>query len=269
MINITLSLDENNVDGLLTVIKSIETNTTKFDDIFFYILIYDNIDEIKRKIETVFPKIHMQIIEFYKYTEHVNFLNENMYVNNDLGKFEYIKNIMNFARFYIPQIFDIDLCIYLDTDLVVNTDIFNIFNDSNLPAKISDLIIASPMNRPLDCMKFDSKLNMKGDGFNTGVYILNVKYWRDNNFTKKCEEIMIDHKKNNLFNLGTQPIINLLYYNKCTNINKKWNITGLGTNEIDINKLNAGYILHWSGSKKPWLENGLNKEMWKKYNNLL
>lgn len=263
MYHISLSLDENNIIGLLKVIKSIIVNTKKIDEIKFSILVYDNKDELTKIIDDKFENINYEIKEFVNYGKYINFLNENMYVNDTTGKFEYISNVMNFARFYLPIIFEsIDIAVYLDSDIIVRCDITNIFNDKNLPTDKNDIVIASPLNRPLECMNFDEKLNMIGMGFNTGVYILNFDYWRKENLTDRCEEIMIRHKNEKLFKLGTQPIINILFYKKCINIDKRWNITGLGSNELEYNRLKNGYILHWSGPNKPWTENGYNKKIW-------
>lgn len=267
MYHITLSLDENNISGLIATINSILLNTKESNNLIFNILVYENVQLFEEIIKKYFGKYQsiFNIREFKVYTNYVDFLNENINVLDK--KFNYIANIMNFARFYLPEIFnEINIGVYLDSDIIVQHDITEIFQDPNLLANLNDFKIASPLNRDLSDMEFDESLNMMGKGFNTGVYILNFDYWRSNNLTKKCEEIMIQHKQKKLFKLGTQPIINILFYNNCTNINKRWNITGLGSKIMDSKYLENGYILHWTGSKKPWLIDGLNKSFWNTYN---
>lgn len=265
--DIILSLDENHVAGLITVINSIIINTPNTNNIRFNILVYNNRDIFIDMFKCKFGQnIIFRIEEFINYPQYIEFLNKNVHIIDTTGKFGYIANTMNFARFYLPSIFpDISIGLYLDSDVIVQTDITKIFNDPALPNNLNDIDIASPLNRSIECMNIHPKFNMTGNGFNTGVYILNFDKWRQNDLTQKCEELMLDHKKGNLFKLGTQPIINILYYGKCIDIDKRWNLTGLGSNEYDANKLAKSYILHWTGEKKPWMKNGLNKSIWEKY----
>lgn len=264
MLNIFLSTDEHNIVGLLTTINSIIKNTVHIQKIKFYILSYN--EEEEQLLTTHINKnfnINYKIDNFKKYEIYDKFLNENMKVNG--GKFEYIKNIMNFARFYLPIIFnEVDIALYLDTDVIVNVDIFNITKHVfNL-----NFVMATSLNRKLEHMNFNNKLKIDNNkmGFNTGVYLYNCKYWRNNKFTEKCEQIMMEHKEKSLFSLGTQPIMNLLYYDlNIINLDCRWNVTGLGTFKIAKVKAQNAFILHWTGKLKPWLENGLNKHIWEKY----
>ena len=65
--------------------------------------------------------------------------------------------------------------------------------------------------------------------------------------------------------VGTQPLINLIFYKKVKKINWNWNISGAGWKSgLRDENLQEANIIHWSGRQKPWLENGL----WKKYWNI-
>ncbi len=272
MLNIVLSMDENNLDGLFATLNSIIINTKHIRDIKFNILAYDNGDMIKSLMTTFGSDINYELKEFKFYTKEITFLKKTMCVVHSNN---YIMNIMNFARFYLPFIFpDIEYALYLDTDTIIQTDIINIMNNIDLPKKLNELIIASPLNRKLSTMNFDPifKMDCNNLGFNTGVLLINFNYWRKNNVTKQCEDIMIMHKNahdaipsKTLFTLGTQPILNIIFYQKCLNLNKKWNFTGLGSKIYDLEKLNRQYILHWTGICKPWNNDGLNKSSWIRY----
>lgn len=262
MINIMMSLDDNNISGLLATINSILKNTQS--DIKFHILIFENSKFYYDLIYKYFPHINVQIKEFKNYSNYANFLNDNINVSDK--KFQYISNIMNFARFYLPQIFDdVNIAVYLDTDVIVQHDIITILDHIDL----DNFYIAASINRELSEMKFDESLNMIGKGFNTGVYVLNCDYWKRAKLTTRCEYIMIQHKQRILFKLGTQPILNIIFYKMCTDISKKWNYTGLGSKIMNKSKMDTAYILHWTGPNKPWLETGLNKEYWIKYDLVL
>ena len=65
---------------------------------------------------------------------------------------------------------------------------------------------------------------------------------------------------------GTQPLMNLIFNDKTKNIDPRWNFTGLGwERKLSRDALSKAYILHWSGPRKPWLEEGLYKSYWKEY----
>ena len=103
-------------------------------------------------------------------------------------------------------------------------------------------------------------------GFNAGIYLFNVEHWRKYNFTEKTRELMILNKNEKMFSTGTQAIVNYLFYNKTKNIDNKWNFCNLGYDKnIKYSEIKEAYILHWNGAHKPWLTEGLYKDIWNKY----
>ena len=261
MYHITLCSDENNYSGLLAVINSIKMNTKRLNDIKFHILVYENSDDLAKKMDIAFAgTVSYEIKELSKYSHITSFLNDTMVIHGG-EKFKHILNIMNFARFYMPIIFeDVDFGLYLDTDMIVLTDITNIFNEVVLD---DSLTIAVPNKaRPVKFFSGPIKYVL---GFNAGIYILNFVYWRNNNILSECEKIMVQNKENRMFDLGTQPILNLIFNKNWKPIDRRWNFTNLGSRIIDDKKTNSQFVLHWTGTKKPWLDDGLNKEYWEKY----
>lgn len=81
--------------------------------------------------------------------------------------------------------------------------------------------------------------------------------------------MMLAHKKSSkpLFGLGTQPILNNVFYQSYGMLDQRWNIVGLGGNPtIARDKLKGGYVLHWNGKLKPWSKGGLYRDLWRRYN---
>eukprot|EP00483_Globobulimina_turgida_P003862 UN03870 len=88
-------------------------------------------------------------------------------------------------------------------------------------------------------------------------------------------------QKHDIFNLGTQPIMNVLYKDiesgRC-GLNKWWNFIGLGSDRIGGHywqrvKKRAN-ILHWTGASKPWIKctrnppkrcKFIHKDLWRQY----
>ena len=259
MNNIVLLADDNNMQGMYALINSVIQNCKNISKIKFNVLVYNNKKQVETTIKT-FPSINYTIQNFIDYPEYVKFLKANLKVRGG-KKFNYIANIMNFARFYIDSIFpELNTVLYLDTDTIVQVDINNLF-ESYEPVKH----IASPININLDAMEYSDIYDMKGKGFNAGVYLINLTYWRTHNLQQQMENIIKLNYKTKLYKLGTQPLINLIYYTKCTPMDKKWNFRGLGHLKHNKNKIEKAYIIHWSGQHKPWLDSGMYKEYWNKY----
>lgn len=246
-------MDNSEYAGVLACINSIIKNTKNLENINFYVLA----NQLK-KIQ--FPRFEKEIIrkDLEDYPELKSQLEDSISKHNPLK----INNISNYARFLLPLIFEnIDEGLYMDADMIVNVDIYNILKE--IPSKFN--ICACP-NYDFESMK----LKMKGIAFNAGIYYWNFKRYRKNLFFEKVLELMQkdrDKMKQNKF--GTQPILNIIYYNKVEWINKLWNIIGFGASieknypiEDDVKN---GYVYHWTGDKKPWLEDGNFKEFWIKY----
>lgn len=261
--NIFLTVDKNQEPGLYNLINSILIHTSS--TIYFYILVDDDIEHYKKKIkwlETMIKKpIQFTIKSIKSYQYIYQFLQTNIKV---YFKDTHIINIMNFSRFYLPIIFDnVERAIYMDIDMIVQHDISIFYNTD-----ISNFIACSPLIRSLKTMEFNNKLNIDDNkmGFNAGIYLFNVKYWKQHNFTEKTQQLMVKNKKQKMFGTGTQAIVNYLFYNKIKNIDNKWNFCNLGyDNNIELNQIKEAFILHWNGQYKPWLLNGLYKDIWNKY----
>lgn len=264
--HIVLLADDQNLSGLLAVINSIILNTKNLDKLMFNVIVYNNGDQVTKLFEKHFskysPKFQHRIVNFTDYPKYIEFLKNNIRIRGG-KKYHYIGNIMNFARFYMDEIFpDIDEALYMDTDMIVQVDIMDLFNTYS-PVEY----LSAVHNIVLDAMGYPAQYRMTGEGFNAGIYLINLAYWRKNNYTKMMEELMKLNKTSNtkIYNLGTQPIVNLLYYKKSTKMNLKWNVKSLGHNIPRRDKMKRAFLLHWSGAHKPWLKDGLNKEYWLKY----
>ena len=145
-------------------------------------------------------------------------------------------NLMNYARIFIPDIFKNSQSkgLYLDTDLIIKRDIKDLYD---IP--LGNYICASPltrdlktfMNFPNEIEELNIKINNKIKGFNAGVYLFSLEYWRKNNLTQKCVQILIYNLTHKIMRHGTQPLMNLIFNDMTKNIDPRWNFTGLGWRE--------------------------------------
>lgn len=253
MYNIFFSIDMNDAIIIHALINSIMSNTDKISELQFNFLLDSN--TTKEYIDDMMRTMFSTAIYSTNVLNNIDI----MFINNNIrikGP-QYLHNTMNFARFWLPIYFpDVDFGLYLDSDMIVLSDIKDVFEYC--------LFKDSPFWAVK--VREDRKGSKK---FNAGMYCFDCNYWKRNNITTKCKDIMIEHKnsRDGLFELGTQPILNIIF-NKYGNLPTKWHVQHLGyETSIDKTMLNDACLLHWNGHKKPWKNDGLYKEFWNKYNN--
>ncbi|MCC9918746.1 glycosyl hydrolase family 8, partial [Streptococcus agalactiae] len=103
---------------------------------------------------------------------------------------------MTYARYFIPQYISADTVLYLDSDLVVTTNLDNLFQISLDNAYLA----AVPALFGL------------GYGFNAGVMVINNQRWRQENMTIKLIEK--NQKEIENANEGDQTILNRMFENQ-------------------------------------------------------
>ncbi len=171
------------------------------------------------------------------------------------------------VKFKIPSLLkNMDKCIYLDSDLIVKTDLVELFN-----VDISDYYAAAVRDIPQ--VLFENNLiNVRennADYFNSGVMLLNLSLMRD-----ECVEVELVKTKLNSSEdtLMDQNIFNTVFCNRVIQLPLKYNVcyTNLvrGRDRFkydDINRLyntqykcmrdiyNDARIIHYSSPMKPWL----------------
>lgn len=265
--NIYSCVDSNNIDKIFVLYYSIYKNTTNFSKLNFYI-ITDN--EITCDIP-IFLKDQLQI-KIIKFTDKWELIlnNFNKYFYN---RSSWCKSDLNFARFFIFELFpELDRFIYLDWDMIVQKDIYNLkeFYDKNIPIvamlfnqwNIYKNIIDENKkvdNSVLKLMEDELEqpdiLNPKSayNSFNSGFYIVSKDDFILSKLEKLINKLIKLQKEYQLFKFGTQVIMNLLFVN-CKFIDYKWN-----TNQIN----DQSYIIHWCGHKKPWATNDKTWELYR------
>tara|TARA_Y100000590_G_scaffold14063_2_gene16883 strand:- start:4265 stop:5167 length:903 start_codon:yes stop_codon:yes gene_type:complete len=263
-INIVMSCDKNQFTGLLAIVNSILIHTKQKHRIFFNFLVDKNEKNILDKL--LHTKLRLQNY-YVKEIEEDKMITDNIRIvhNNN------IKNIMNFARFNFQNEFShLDKILYLDCDMIVKAPIeklFDTFDSTKYPfAAVKAHYMKDSDDIYDECKKM---YNIKNEYpyFNAGVFCTSLKYWRNVGIKDKIIEIMKQHKnsKNGLFNLGTQPILNIAFVNNFQILDKSWNTGGLGYKNVSNDLISKAKILHWTGKEKPWLPNGRYKQIWEKY----
>ncbi len=269
--DIVLCLNRRHFLGAVAAVNSISSNAENPRTIFFHFTIpVGESQDLLALIEECFPDpvFRYEIKEF----QPSEFLEDYIRAGKDLTYSTHGSQVMNFSRFYLPAIYpELDKIAYLDADLIVQSDIAELFRIATL----EDAVVAaasfatfaswqggfqrdSPVLRHID---FEDPV------FNIGVYVTRLKRWRSQDISAKLEQWMRTHMASfQEFVFGTQSIMNLALYREFQQLPSTWNLVPLGLDpEIPEAALEAAEILHWAGDRKPWTANGLYKEYWEKY----
>ena len=155
-----------------------------------------------------------------------------------------------YYRLFIPDIVKGDKALYLDTDIVVNQRIDDLYN-----TEISDTFIAAVVNPGINNQS-DLGMEHSAKYFNSGVMLINLEYWRAYNVKEKVIEFV--GRKPEVIQFPDQDGLNSVINGNWLELHPKYNLhTGL----LCINyppdspikeAIDNPTIIHYTGSPKPW-----------------
>lgn len=239
IIPIFFASDRNYIPYLTVAIKSMVNKINNLDEYRVYILTND---------------VHEEDIAEIRSLEKENFKVEIVDVN---PKIESIKNkvalrdyysVSIYFRLFIPTLFpQYDKAIYLDSDIVLNADIAKLYNEeigNNYVGAVLDEVVYSSddliyyANEALDVSEKQY--------FNSGVLIMNLKKFRDNDIENDFYNWV------NMYKFGAvapdQDYLNCICKNKVKYLEQGWDKMPMG-NELPDEKL---YLIHYNMFWKPW-----------------
>ena len=270
-IPVVFSINNGYVKQLATVIMSILKNSnSKFD---FNVLHRDITCDNMKKLESMLKKYDNAEIKFYNISDYLK--------NQDLESFmsrrkeyNYI-SIETYFRFFIPDIFkQYDKVIYLDSDILVFTDLFNLYNidlKDNYLGAIQDTFLELAVNNPkiktslhpkISYSEYFKKYLYKQNNkyFNAGILLFNVKKMREDDITLKLFDFAL---KNSPLEFQDQCVLNAVLEKSTTYIDYRWNVLKDLKSYINLfpqDKKNIfeqiyknPYIFHYVWHNKPWL----------------
>ena len=230
---IVLAGDRNYTTQLETTIKSILYHNR---DVKIYILNQDIMPDWFRKPRKIARMLGSEIIDV-KLPEQTVFQN--------WKKQAHISSIA-YARYFIPDYIQEDTVLYLDCDLIINDKLDNLFEQN-----IEERYIAAIRDA-------------NGQGFNTGVLLINNKKWRQEKLkerlieqsiltTKEVEEGRFEH-----FN-GDQTIFNQVLQDDWLELGRAYNlqvghdVVALYNNwQEHLTFSDKPVVIHFTTYRKPW-----------------
>lgn len=208
-ISVCLTLDENEnyVWGCAVAICSLVENYKDNKPIDFFII--SKISEKNKEILAHASKIRPDI------KTKINFIqNPEEYKKVKLKSREFISEAM-FTRLYLTHLLpdNVERCIYMDCDVIVETDISELWN-IDLKGKSLGAV-------EIDYMPEYFKINGFKKYFSSGILLIDLKKWRLNNTSEKVIRACV--KNVELFKHPDQDGFNIALKDDYTNIPEKWN----------------------------------------------
>lgn len=265
-INIVLCSDDNYAQHIAVVMASVMANT-KAQVCFF--VINDGISQEKIiKLKKTAVKLNT-VIEFIDVPEDKF---TNVYLSGHVSKAAYFRLALTDI---LPV--DIEKAIYLDVDLLVYDDINKLWQYDLKTFPLGAVKDFGIMASGRLCKQKREVVGLPENEayFNSGVLLINLKQWREKNYTAQILEVI----NKNSFPHHDQDALNKIFMKNWLQIDLRWNIippvfnlfTKILLNKIFRNeaiqaKKNPG-IIHYAGRYKPWefiLYKGFN-DMYYKY----
>lgn len=254
--NIFFAVNDDYVKYLLVALLSILKNNVE-EKIYFYIISKDLTEESKNKIGLL-KKIYSNF--------EIKYLVPDMSLFKDLKlNIEYI-TIETYFRYIIADLVpDISKCLYLDADIVVNgklKDFYDTDIENYYCAGVEDLFINGI------CYKKEIGFTDDDLYVNAGVLLLNLENIRKDNMISKLFYNNLQLKDKIMYQ--DQDVINITFKNKILEANSIYNFTGTNVRR-EKNKRKSAVIIHYTGERKPWMNNCRNKMkfLWRYYNDLV
>lgn len=254
MIPIVFGIDQSYILQLFTVMYSVLKNTKS--EIHFIVLSKDKIEAYTDEFAEILSKTYDNFTLDIRRVQGETFDNVQIFHKH--------LSMSSYFRLMIPEIVkEYDKCIYLDSDIMVNSDIQELFYtdiDDYYLAGVQDCHLVFGNN--YFGIKEHIKTNMPfvKTYVNAGVLVMNLKKLRDNNMTA---EFLLQAKRKNRYE--DQDVINLCCYKAIKALPIKFNMfqhyTGSAVecplnsiytrSEIEIGR-NEPAILHFNSRYKPW-----------------
>jgi lipopolysaccharide biosynthesis glycosyltransferase len=161
-----------------------------------------------------------------------------------------------YYRISIPELFDesVTRAIYLDCDLIIRADLQDLWDvdlDGHAVAAVENISRSAYKKSGLS----------QADYFNSGVLVLDLAKWREQNISEKFRIFMVEHQE--LIKFYDQCGLNGVFRGHWVRLAPHWNMqSGIYNNSAQIKRMKeAGdydkavwspSIVHYIGWSKPW-----------------
>ena len=227
VINIVFAVNNVYVKFLSVTLISLIKNTDKY--IRCYILENEHeLDKINKDKLAELKKIKDLDIEYIK-IDNKNF----SYFKRAAKHISMEANFRLLIASLLPE--SVEKCIYLDSDLIAIDDIDKLWSQD-----VCNYYVGAVLTPPV--------------GFNSGVLLINIKKWREDNI----EQQFFTYAEQNMDKLRSvdQELINYVCGEKIKSLPLSFNYNPKFPEESK-DQLETPVIVHWAGTQKPWINHEL------------
>lgn len=254
-IPVILSSDDNYAPYLCVTAFSIMKNSKQDDFYDFYLLLAPDFSEKNKN------KISKSLKKFKNCK--LNFVDMGDAFSNLEQKIAHITN-PTYYRLKAVEILpkEYDKCIYLDTDVIVKSDLREYFDIDLKNNYVAGVIAAGYLLNSSSTKSYAQylKLDSLDTYINAGAILINLKKWRDENITPTLCKLA-----ENNYRTVDQDVINTAFYKNILVLEPKYNLMTkydffkpseklikIYTNEAIKKALDETKIIHYADKIKPW-----------------
>ncbi len=236
MVNIVIVATANYLWGAAVTVRSaLEACSTILNA---YVISVDLSPDDKKRLSDSWQSPNLGIVQFIDFDlSQVDKLRSTLLV----------KSKSPYARFFIPEyLAGVSRCIYLDTDLIVCSDL-NSLQALDLEGKSSACVIDGGIDTPEQQQRLRDKLKLRNPQqyFNSGVIVMDLDAWRRQNIQSKA--LTIAQQNYDLLDQMDQDALNIVLQDDWVVLDPKWN-TSKGRADVHF----SDGIIHFLGKVKPW-----------------
>ena len=166
-----------------------------------------------------------------------------------------------YFRWFIPQFLPKEeKALYMDVDMIVTGKINQLY-----AIDLNDFYVAAAPELYADQINYKKNIGLKKEDLyvNSGVLLMNLKLWRQENLTQKLLKKSIEMGAKATY--MDQDILNVVCKNRIKEISPKYNYT-MAWIKANTIKMKNVFIIHYTGAKKPWGYKKVRRgNIWKKY----
>ncbi len=251
---IFFAIDDEYIPFLSVAIKSLKDNSSK-ENYYNIRVLYTNVTEENQKTICNYMCDNVNI-EFVNLTDYIKTIKDKLYTRDYFSATTYF-------RLFIPDLYpEYDKALYLDSDIVILSDIADLYNidlKDNLVGAAPDDVIQT-----IEVFKNYSELVVGvadyKNYFNAGILLMNLEALRKFGFQEKFIYLLGTVK----FSVAQdQDYLNRLCKGRVTLLDKNWNRMPVGG---DIKEREKLHLIHYNLAFKPWhFENILYEEYFWEY----
>lgn len=162
-----------------------------------------------------------------------------------------------YYRFFIPDIVQGEKALYLDSDIIVNGSLKELWN-----VDLNDYACAVVEDQFGDDIRLHNRIEVYTTYFNSGVILMNLEYWRKNSIKEKLVDYIYNNPERCLY--PDQDALNVILKDEVFFADYKFNFQSL----MDVNEdelflhrskwqrlsevKNNPIVIHYTSVTKPW-----------------